>query len=64
MERIVVESVQQEGVKYETKKNFANFAGWNGNENNTTGYRDLVNSFWNSFDINNGDGKIKIFTCR
>ena len=57
---IVTKSEFQE-IMYldETKKNFANFAGWNGNENNTTGYRDLVNSFWNSFDINQEDGKIK-----
>ena len=57
---IVTKSEFQE-IMYldETKKNFANFAGWNGEENNTTGYRDLVNSFWNSFDINQEDGKIK-----
>lgn len=43
----------------QNKKDFASYAGWNGNANNTSGYRDLVDSFWNSFDINNGDGKIK-----
>lgn len=43
----------------ENKTKFADLAGWNGEENNTTGYRDLVNSFWNSFDINQEDGKIK-----
>lgn len=43
----------------ETMKDFADFSGWDGNANNTTGYRDLINSFWNSFDVNQDNGKIK-----
>lgn len=43
----------------ETQNEFTTFSGWNGNSNNTTGYRDLVNTFWNSFDINQESGKIK-----
>ncbi len=57
----VVTKAEFQEIMYldENKTKFADLAGWNGEENNTTGYRDLVNSFWNSFDINQEDGKIK-----
>ena len=57
----VVTKAEFQEIMYldENKAKFADLAGWNGEENNTTGYRDLVNSFWNSFDINQEDGKIK-----
>lgn len=57
---IVTKAEFQEVMFLDTNiKDFAEEAGWDGNSNNTSGYRDLVDSFWNSFDINNGDGKIK-----